>query len=264
MKLDNKIAVITGAGRGIGESIAHVFADEGADLILAARTRRQLDRVAVDIKAKNRNAIAIPCDVSSPTDVAKLAAGVKEQFGRVDILVNNAGISKRSKLLEADDDTWLEVIRVNLFGVYLCSKAFLPAMQQSGEGRIINVASTAGKTPVPFNTAYSASKHGVLGFTKSLASEVALSGYPGITVNAVCPFFVETDMFRGPDGYLAQMSKMAGLSEKEVHDKVVGRSLQQRALEPDEVAAMTLYLASDAARGVTGQAFNICGGRVFH
>ena len=97
MKLDNKIAVITGAGRGIGESIAHVFADEGADLILAARTRRQLDRVAVDIKAKNRNAIAIPCDVSSPTDVAKLAAGVKEQFGRVDILVNNAGISKRSK-----------------------------------------------------------------------------------------------------------------------------------------------------------------------
>jgi NAD(P)-dependent dehydrogenase (short-subunit alcohol dehydrogenase family) len=264
MKLDKKIAVITGAGRGIGESIAHAFADEGADIILTARTRQQLDRVAGEIKAKNRNAAAITCDVSSPAEVEKLAAEVKEKFGRVDILVNNAGISKRSKLLEADDDTWFEVIRVNLFGVYLCSKAFLPAMQQTGEGRIINVASTAGKTPVPFNTAYSASKHGVLGFTKSLASEVALSGYPGITVNAVCPFFVETDMFRGPDGYLAQMSKMAGLSEKEVHDKVVGRSLQRRALEPAEVAAMALYLASDAARGVTGQAFNICGGRVFH
>jgi NAD(P)-dependent dehydrogenase (short-subunit alcohol dehydrogenase family) len=264
MKLENKIAVITGAGRGIGESIAHVFSDEGADVILAARTRQQLDRVAGDIKAKNRNAEVITCDVSSPAEVERLAGGVKDKFGRVDILVNNAGISKRSKLLDYDDDTWLEVIRVNLFGVYLCSKAFLPVMQQTGAGRIINVASTAGKAPVPFNTAYSAAKHGVLGFTKSLASEVALSGYPAITVNAVCPFFVETEMFRGPDGYLAQMSKMADLSESEIHDKVVGRSLQQRALEPDEVAAMALYLASDEARGVTGQAFNICGGAVFH
>lgn len=264
MKLENKIAVITGAGRGIGESIARMFADEGADLVLTARTRQQLDRVAADIKAKNRNAAVIPCDVSLPSEVQKLAAEVQETFGRVDILVNNAGISKRSKLLDYDDDSWLEVIRVNLFGVYLCSKAFLPIMQQTGSGRIVNVASTAGKSPVPFNTAYSASKHGVLGFTKSLASEVAVSGYPGITVNAVCPFFVDTDMFRGPRGYLAQMAEMTGLTEKEVQDKVVGRSLQRRVLEPGEVAAMALYLASDDARGVTGQAFNICGGRVFH
>jgi NAD(P)-dependent dehydrogenase (short-subunit alcohol dehydrogenase family) len=264
MKLSKKIAIITGAGRGIGESIAHAFADEGADLILTARTRQQLERVADDIKAKNRNAAAITCEVSSPTEVEKLASEVKEKFGRVDILVNNAGISRRSKLLDYDDDTWFEVIRVNLFGVYLCSKAFLPMIQQTGEGRIINMASTAGKSPVPFNTAYGAAKHGVLGFTKSLASEVALSGYPRITVNAVCPFFVDTDMFRGPGGYLAQMSKMAGLSEQEVQHKVVGRSLQQRVLEPGEVAAMALYLASDDARGVTGQAFNICGGRLFN
>ena len=264
MKLSKKVAVITGAGRGIGESIARAFADEGADLILTARTQQQLDRVADDIKAKNRKAVAISCDVSLPSEVEKLAAEVKEKIGRVDILVNNAGISKRSKLLDYDDETWLQVVRVNLFGVYLCSKAFLPLMQRTGEGRIINMASTAGKSPVPFNTAYGAAKHGVLGFTKSLASEVALSGYPGITVNAVCPFFVDTDMFRGPGGYLAQMSKMAGLSEQEVQHKVLGRSLQQRVLEPDEVAAMALYLASDDARGVTGQAFNICGGRVFH
>ena len=105
MKLEKKIAVITGAGRGIGESIAHTFADEGADLILTARTRLQLDRVADDIKAKNRNAAGITCDVSSPTEVEKLAAEVKGKFGRVDILVNNAGISKRSNLLDYDDDT---------------------------------------------------------------------------------------------------------------------------------------------------------------
>ena len=264
MKLENKVAVITGAGRGIGASIAHAFADEGADLILAARTRRELDRVAEDIQAKKRSAVVITCDVASPVDVENLAAGTRDKFGRIDILVNNAGISRRSKLLEYDDDTWLEVIRINLFGVYLCSKAFLPIMQQTGAGRIINIASTAGKTPVPFNTAYSASKHGVLGFTKSLASEVALSGYPAITVNAVCPFFVDTAMFTGPDGYLSQMSKMVGLSQREIQERVVGRSLQKRVLEPDEVAAMTLYLASDDARGVTGQAFNLCGGRVFH
>lgn len=264
MKLQDKIALVTGAGRGIGRSIAAAFAAQGADLILVARTQAQLENTAEEIKANGRRALAIPCDVSSPLEVNNLAGKVREAFGRVDILVNNAGISKRSKILEYDDETWLEVVRVNLFGVYLCSKAFLPMMQPTGAGRIINMASTAAKTPVAFNTAYSASKHGVLGLTKSLASEVALSGYPGITVNAICPFFVDTDMFKGPRGYVAQMSKMASLSEQELVERAVGRSLQKRVLEPDEIAAMAVYLASEDARGVTGQAFNICGGWVFH
>ena len=264
MKLSKKIAVITGAGRGIGESIAHAFAEEGADLILTARTLSQLNQVADDIRAKNRKAAVISCDVSSPAEVEKLAAEVAEKFGRVDILVNNAGISRRSRFLDYEDDIWFEVIRINLFGVYLCTKAFLPMMQQTGSGRVINMASVAGKAPVPFNSAYSASKHAILGLTKSLASEVALSGFPEITVNAICPFFVETDMFRGPEGYIAQMSKMANISEKDIVDKAVGRSLQQRLLEPAEVAAMAVYLASHEARGITGQAFNICGGRIFH
>ena len=264
MKLKDKVALITGAGRGIGRSIALAFAEEGADVVLAARSRDQLEQVAGEVKSKGRHALVVTCDVSSSEDVKKLKQEVQKTFNHLDILVNNAGISRRSKFLEYDDETWLEVIRVNLFGVYLCSKAFLAMMQQSAVGRIINMASTAGKSPVPFNTAYSASKHGVLGLTKSLASEVAVSGHPGITVNAICPFFVDTDMFRGPQGYLAQISKMAGISDKEVEEKVVGRSLQQRVLEPAEVAAMAVYLASDDARGITGQAFNICGGRVFH
>ena len=178
--------------------------------------------------------------------------------------LNNAGISRRSGFLDYEDETWLEVIRVNLFGVFLCTKALLPMMQQTGSGRVINMASVAGKAPVPFNSAYSASKHGVLGLTKSLASEVAISGYPKITVNAICPFFVETEMFRGPEGYIAQMSKMADISENDIIEKAVGRSLQQRLLEPEEIAAMAVYLASHDARGITGQAFNICGGRIFH
>ena len=264
MKLKDKVALITGAGRGIGRSIAHAFAEEGADVVLAARSRNQLEHVASEIRSKKRNALAVTCDVSSPEAVKKLKQEIQKAYNCLDILVNNAGISRRSKFLEYDDEIWLEVIRVNLFGVYLCSKTFLPLMRQAGAGRIINMASTAGKSPVPYNTAYGASKHGVLGLTKSLASEMALDGYPGITINAICPFFVETEMFRGPQGYLAQISKMAGVSAKEVEEKVVGRSLQKRVLTPDEVAAMAVYLASDAARGITGQAFNICGGRIFH
>jgi NAD(P)-dependent dehydrogenase (short-subunit alcohol dehydrogenase family) len=264
MKLKDKIALITGAGRGIGRSIALAFAEEGADVVLVARTRAQLEAVAEEVKRKDRRAMVVACDVSSAPAVKQLKQDVAKAFDRLDILVNNAGISKRSKFLEYDDDTWFEVIRINLFGVYLCTKALLPMMQKSAVGRIINIATVAGKNPVPFNTAYSASKHGVLGLTKSLASEVALSGYPQITVNAICPFFVDTDMFRGPKGYIAQMSKMADNSENQIVDKIMSRSLQRRVLEPDEVAAMAVYLASDDARGITGQAFNICGGTIFH
>ena len=264
MKLKDKIALITGAGRGIGRSIALAFAEEGADVILVARTRAQLEDVAEEVRRMDRRTLVAACDVSSSQAVQQLQQEVQKTFGRLDILVNNAGISKRSKFLEYDDKTWLEVIRVNLFGVYLCTKALLPMMQDGAPGRIINVASVAGKNPVPFNTAYSASKHGVLGLTKSLASEVALSGYPQITVNAICPFFVDTEMFRGPKGYIAQMSNMADYSENQIIDRIMSRSLQRRVLEPDEVAAMAVYLASDDARGVTGQALNICGGTIFH
>ena len=137
-------------------------------------------------------------------------------------------------------------------------------MQKEDTGRIINIASAAGKTGVPFNSAYSASKHGVLGLTKSLASELAMTGYRQITVNAICPYFVDTNMFRGPQGYLAQMTKMSGVSEEKLIERILGSNLQGRILDADEVASMALYLASDDARGITGQSYNICGGFVFH
>ena len=264
VRLKNKISVITGAGRGIGRSIAFAFAEEGSNLVLVARSRDQLEHVAQELRNRDTKALPVTCDVSSAQEVQDLARVVQDEFGQIDILVNNAGISKRSKLLEYDDETWLEVIRINLFGTYLCIKAFLPMMQQNGQGRIVNIASTAGKNPVPFNTAYSASKHGVLGLTKSVASEVALTGYPGITVNAICPFYVNTEMFSGPQGYVAKMAKMSGMSEEEVVDKAVSRNLQHRIVEPEEVASMAVYLASEEARGITGQALNICGGLIFH
>lgn len=264
MRLKNKIAIVTGASRGIGKSIAFAFADEGAHLVLVARSLDQLENVASEIKKKRRTAIPVTCDVSSAQEVQNLTKEVQDEFGRIDILVNNAGISRRSRLLEYDDETWLEVIRVNLFGTYLCTKAFLPMMEQTGRGRIINIASTAGKNPVPFNTAYSASKHGILGLTKSVASEVALTGYPGITVNAICPFYVNTEMFSGPQGYVAEMEKMSGIAKEKITEKVISRNLQHRIIEPEEVAAMAVFLASEEAKGITGQALNICGGLIFH
>ena len=264
MKLKNKVALITGGSRGIGRSIAIAFAEEGADVILAARNREQLEEVAEQIRQKGQQALPIVCDVSSKQAVQNLFDKVRGSYEHLDILVNNAGVSKRSSFLDYDDETWLEVIRINLFGVYLCTKAFLTMMQKAGAGRIINIASVAGKAPVPFNTAYGASKHGVLGLTKSLASELALTGYKQITVNAICPYFVDTEMFRGPQGYLAQMAKMSGQSEEDLVEKIVGSNLQQRVLDSEEVACMALYLASDDARGVTGQSLNMCGGRIFH
>ena len=264
MKLKNKVTVVTGAGRGIGRSIALAFAGEGAHVVLVARSRDQLDQVAEEIKPMGTRALAVPCDVSVAQDVQALAKIVRDEFGKLNILVNNAGISRRSNFLEYNDETWLEVIRVNLFGVYLCTKALLPMIQDIGEGRIIMIASAAGKNPVPFNTAYSASKHGLLGLTKSLASELALTGYPGITVNAICPFFVKTDLFSGPQGYVAQMMRNMNLSKEEVIERAVNRNLQRRILDPAEIASLAVYLASDDARGMTGQAINVCGGNVFH
>jgi NAD(P)-dependent dehydrogenase (short-subunit alcohol dehydrogenase family) len=264
MKLNHKVAMVTGAGRGIGRSVALALAEEGAQVVLTARTLPQLEAVAREVESKGTRAWPKSCDVSSPEEVQALAKGVTEEFGRLDILVINAGISKRSPFLDYDDDTWLEVLRVNLFGAYLTTKAFLPLMQKNGQGRIIMMASIAGKLPVPFNTAYSASKHGLLGLTKSLASEVALTGFPGITVNAICPYFVKTEMFTGSEGYVAQIAKATKSSAQEVIDRAVGGSLQQRVLEPEEIAGLAVYLASDEARGITGQAINICGGRAFH
>ena len=264
MKLENKIALVTGGSKGIGRSIALAFAEEGADVILAARSQELLEEVTEEVRQKGQRALPVVCDVSSSPAVQNLVDEVRGAYDRIDILVNNAGVSKRSKFLEYDDETWSEVIQINLFSVYLCTRAFLTMMQNDGQGRIINIASAAGKVGVPFNSAYSASKHGVLGLTKSLASELALSGHREITVNAICPYFVDTNMFRGPEGYLAQMGKMSGSSEDELIERIRGSNLQQRILDADEVASMALYLASDDASGVTGQAFNICGGFVFH
>lgn len=256
MKLKDRIALVTGGGRGIGSAIADAFAKEGARVAVAARTREQVEQVASRIQSEHQvEALPLVCDVSSRESVEQAFADVKAKFGRgADIMVNNAGIAVSAPLLKTDDELWQRHLSINLTGTFYCSRAALPAMLDQGWGRIINIASIAGRTGAPYITAYSASKHGVLGLTRSLAHEVATRG---ITVNAICPGYVDTDMVsKGVENITALTGKPA----EEAIELLKHMSPQNRLVTSEEVAAVALLLASEDGRGITGQAINVDGG----
>ncbi len=157
------------------------------------------------------------------------------------------------------------MLEVNVYGTYHCCQAFMPGMMERNAGRVIILSSIMGKMPSPFYTSYSVAKHGLIGLTRSLAAEMAALGAKGVTVNAVCPGFTDTDMVTGPQGTLTRTAEKLGASVEETWERFFGSlSLQDRMLEPEEVAAVVTYLASDDARGITGQALNVCGGSVFY
>lgn len=258
MKLENRIALITGGGRGIGRAIALAFAREGAQVAVAARSSEQVARVASEIADQfPTRAMPISCDVSDPERVEKMFAMVKQTFGRSpDILVNNAGIAESAPITKTDDELWHRILAINLSGTFYCTRAALPQMLEHGWGRIINIASIAGKTGAPYIAAYSASKHGVLGLTRSAALEVAAKG---ITVNAICPGYVDTEMTtRG----IENITKKTRLSADEAMESIKKMNPQNRIIDPEEVAALALLLASEEGRGINGQAINVDGGSV--
>src|SRR6187431_1062298 len=182
--LKGKTALITGGGRGIGRAIALAFAREGIRIAVAARTAAQVEQVAHEI---GNGAIALVCDVADPESVALMF----ERVGNVDILVNNAGVAESATVVNTTDELWHRHLSINLSGTFYCTRAALPAMLKNGWGRVINIASIAGKTGAPYIAAYSASKHGLLGLTRSTALEMAAKG---ITANAICPGYVDTEM----------------------------------------------------------------------
>ena len=256
--LKNKTALITGGGRGIGKAIADAFAREGARVAVAARTLEQVKEVADQLAGKyGVQTHACVCDVSNSASVATMFQDVRKAFDTdVDILVNNAGVAESAKLVNTTDELWNKHLAINLSGTFYCTRAALPAMMERGWGRIINIASIAGKTGAPYIAAYSASKHGVMGLTRSLALEVGASG---VTVNAICPGYVETDMVAKG---IERITRRTGLSAEAAKESLNKMSPQNRMVTPQEVAAVALLLASDEGRGINGQGLNIDGGTV--
>jgi 3-hydroxybutyrate dehydrogenase len=250
--LKNKIALITGGGRGIGRAIALSFAREGATVVVSARTKDQIEPVAGEIGS---NALPLICDVSDPGSVKQMFSNAKKSLGRSpDILVNNAGIAESATLAQTDDDLWNRHLAINLSGTFYCTREALPSMLERRWGRIINIASIAGKTGAPYISAYAASKHGVLGLTRSVAHEVAQLG---ITVNAICPGYVDTEMVsRG----IEKITTRTGRSAEQALETLKSMSPQHRLVTAEEVAAVALLLASEDGRGITGQAINVDGG----
>ncbi|MEJ7619165.1 MAG: SDR family NAD(P)-dependent oxidoreductase [Pyrinomonadaceae bacterium] len=245
MLLENKIAIVTGAARGIGLATAWRLAKEGASVILADTDREELARVATEFAEKDRDVLPITCDVSERAEVVAMVKSAEETYGRIDVLVNNAGIGGRAAPLEeVTDEDWEAMMAINLKSIYLCCQAVIPGMKARRYGRIVNVASIAGKEGNPNMIPYSTAKAGVIGFTKAFAKEVAQDG---VFVNAISPAVIETPILQQLT--TAQVQYM------------VQRIPLGRTGKTEEVAALICWLASDEASFTTGQCVDISGGR---
>ena len=254
--LSGRRAVVTGAGRGIGRSIALALAQAGADVAVTARTQGEIEQLAAEIRAMGRQSLAVPCDVTDSEQVKHMASTLIDGLGGVDILVNNAGNAGSHKFLNHPDELWYRMLSINLTSVYYVTKAFVPRLIEQRWGRIITIASMASRVGGSYIAAYTAAKHGVLGLTRALAVE--LLPY-NITVNAICPGYVNTPM---TDASVSNIAARTGMSEAQAREALEKSSPQKRLFEPEEIAAVAVFLAQDINKGITGQAINIDGGGV--
>jgi NAD(P)-dependent dehydrogenase (short-subunit alcohol dehydrogenase family) len=258
MELEGQVAIVTGAGRGIGRATALELARMGADVVVAELDRVGADRTAAEVKGLGRRASAVPTDVTSRADLAKMAERAKSEFGRIDILVNNAGIYRAASTLEITEEHWDAVLTINAKAVFFASQAALPTMIAQKSGVIVNLASMAGKIGSVNNLPYNASKAAVISITKSLALAHAADG---IRVNCVCPGFVETDMWTTVS---AELGALSGVPAAEFTRRRLATVPLGRMERPEDVANVIGFLASSKAAYMTGQAISVDGGLVMH
>ena len=254
MTLAGRGAVVTGAGRGIGLAVARALVGAGAAVVVAARTRDAIEAVATELRAAGGRAWAVSCDVTDLANVQALARAAETHLGHVDILVNNAGVSHSAPLQKTTLADWNRILTVNATGTFLCTQAFLPTMVARRWGRVVNIASVAGLGGGKYIAAYSASKHAVVGFTRSAAAEVAGTG---VTVNAVCPGYVDTDMTRESVARIATKTKMSPEAALRAALETTG---QRRLISPEDVAHAVLTLCDDAGRETNGETVVIAEG----
>jgi NAD(P)-dependent dehydrogenase (short-subunit alcohol dehydrogenase family) len=257
VKLRDQVAIVTGGGRGIGESIALRFAAEGAAVTVAGTGRDHLERTARLIRERGGKAIASITNVAHEAEVEAMVAETIAELGRLDILVNNAGVSGPTARAEDVPLTaWDEVLAINLTGAFLCAKHVLPRLLSQRSGRIINVASVAGLTGYPLRAPYAVSKWGMIGLTRTLAIE---AGEFGVTVNAISPGPVTGTRI---DQSIQRRAQQTGTSEEEARRWYLEPTALKRFVEPDDVASAAVFLASDEARNMTGETLSVSAG--FH
>jgi NAD(P)-dependent dehydrogenase (short-subunit alcohol dehydrogenase family) len=258
MELQGQVAIVTGAGRGIGRATALELARLGADVVVAELDRTGAERTAVEVTRLGQRASVVPTDVTSSADLKMMAERTRAQFGRIDVLVNNAGIYRAAAPLDVTEAHWDAVMNINAKAVFFASQAVLPTMIAQKRGCIVSLASLAGKIGSRTNLPYNASKAAVVSITKSLALAHAADG---VRVNCVCPGFVETDMWTL---VAREQGALLGVSPEEFTRQRLGQIPLGRMERPEDVANVIGFLASPRAAYMTGQAINVTGGVIMH
>jgi 2-deoxy-D-gluconate 3-dehydrogenase len=246
-QLSNKIALVTGGGRGLGRAIALAFAEAGADIAVASRTRSELEEVAKEIASRNRRGLAVEADVTDSASVAQMVQAARKEFGRIDVLVNSAGVAWVSRIADTDDDVWKLIVETNLTGTFYSCREVVRLMVEQKSGSIINIASVAGVKGPPGLGAYAASKGGVIALTRVLALENVRHN---VRVNAIAPGYFRTGM------------NAPVLDDPVMGPKIISRIPMRRAGRPEEIGPLAVYLASDQASFVTGEVYFISGGEM--
>ena len=252
--IKGKVAIVTGGAKGIGQAIVEALAGEGVNIVISDVLLDEAQKLAEKLNKNGVRVLALKTDVSRKPDAEELVSATLEEFGKIDILVNNAGVCRNIPFVDIEEEEWDRVLDINAKGIYLVTRAVVPQMIASKQGRIVNISSVAGKRGSAGVAHYSASKFAVIGLTQTLALEL---GKYNITVNAVCPGIVRTDLW---EELQASRAETRGVSTSEYFEKLLEQVPLGRPQEPEDVANVVLFLSSEAAKNITGESISVNGG----